>query len=428
VFETVKLWAGWMRGPSAEGRLRRRLAGIADILRRVGAMTDEPPPPSDPAVDVVERVVEDACAGCSLYRQCWEAHARAARLEVAALVARAERQRVGPIHLGTYLAARCIRQERLTDVANRVAAAQRQVRRDRRELQDMRDLTRLQLEAVSDLLAAMAVGDDAAGTAPPRRSPLAFAVGIAGRPRRPGDVSGDTPLVRRLPDGRFLVGLSDGMGTGAAAARESATAVSLAADMVAAGFSQRMAVQAVNTALLLQARDETFATLDLVVLDLGRRQMELVKLAAAPSFVRRGGQVRVLRGSAPPVGILRDVAVEPLYNGLEPGDVLVLVSDGVLGPPETGGEDRLVRYLADMPVAPADLMAQTLLALMLDGRTDTAGTLRDDALIMVLTVGTERVGTPFVHIGEQVVGEWLRVTPAGAPRGRRRREGRRDVG
>jgi stage II sporulation protein E len=335
--------------------------------------------------------------------------------------------RVGPIHLDTYLAVHCIRQERLTEAANRTVVTQARARREREEMGEMRQLTRLQLEALARLLGSMAEEVEEVKPRGQRQQALTFAVGVAARPRRRGDVSGDTPLVARLDRGRVVLGLSDGMGTGASAAVESGTALDLVADMLRAGFSQAMAVRAVNAALLLRSQKEEFATLDLVVLDLERHEAELVKVAAAPSFLRRGGLVRVIQGAAPPVGILRDVRVEPMYHRMQAGDVLVMVSDGVLGDPDAGGEDRLQTYLRDMPGDSADVMAQALLALMLDGRPDEAGALRDDALLMVLTV-TEARTQRFVQLGEQVVGEWLRVTPARARGARLPREPGRHVG
>ena len=150
-----------------------------------------------------------------------------------------------------------------------------------------------------------------------------------------------------------------------------------------------------------------FATLDVMVVDLDQHEGQLLKVAAAPTFLVRGGRVEVIRGESLPVGILDSVQVTPLCRKLEAGDVVVMVSDGALLVPDGSGEDRLAGYLTTVAMERPDVMAETLLALMLD--LDEGRTARDDALVMVIRVSGTPVAAP-ERVGGQILGEWRRIT------------------
>jgi stage II sporulation protein E len=413
-FVVLKAWARHLSGPDRQTVVRERVSRMATVLEHMARIFSLGDTGRERTRNPVQMVVGDVCQRCSLYRQCWEQEFYRSYRGVQDLLFRAEEGRVGPMHLDSYLATHCIKPDRLAESANHVAGRSQTEARHRQQLGEARQMARIQLQGMAGLLHDMASDLMEPHQAPERGRRLHFTVGIAKRPRAGGHVSGDTALVQELDRGRVVVGLSDGMGVGPEAAFESGTALELMQEMLKAGFSQTMAVRAVNTALLLRSSEERFATLDLALVDLFRQEAELVKVAAAPTFLKRGELVDVIRAESLPVGIIRDVEVQPMYHKVEPGDVLVMVSDGVLGPPERQGEERLKAFLRQMPVQPAEDMAETLLSLMLEQADDG----RDDALVMVIRIaGNRRHGAE--SLGEQVVGEWRRLTPAP---GRRRRE------
>ena len=59
-------------------------------------------------------------------------------------------------------------------------------------------------------------------------------------------------------DGRLLAAISDGMGSGEAAARESARCISLLRKFVCAGIERDAALAAVNSLLVMRDGEETF--------------------------------------------------------------------------------------------------------------------------------------------------------------------------
>ncbi|MBX5467044.1 MAG: SpoIIE family protein phosphatase [Firmicutes bacterium] len=405
------LWEG--QAPGDLPQRLERLAGVMREMARAFAPTAAAPQPENL---VAERAVAAVCRRCSLYRTCWEGDFYRSYRSLQDLVARAL---AGPVHAGDLrgeLGARCIRPEAVAaEVARQVVAEQS--RADlRRRVEVTRELTQRQLEGVGQLLEEMA-RDWHPPTVRYRSRPPAvdWAVGIAKRPRQGGFVSGDTELVKELPGGLVVVALSDGMGVGPRAAWESGTAMALADRLLEAGFSPELAVRAVNATLLLRnPEEETFATLDLLVVDRVGRAGTVVKLAAPPSYLVRRGRVHKIGGAAPPVGILPTVPVEPQRCAFEPGDVLVMVTDGVLERDQAAGEERLAQFLAELPVTDSQMMAETILSFMLGHDRDG----RDDATVAVVRILPRGVRETLGRVWAGVtVGEWRRVT---APPSRRR--------
>lgn len=418
-------WIRWLQARTAElapkdaPRMQDRILDLARVLDEMARLfqTADGHEPSGPAA--LPAVVGAVCRRCSLYARCWEVSAEASARGVGTLLERARRDAVGPAHVAAELSGRCIKPERIADAVNRVASEQRRLEQRDRLLLDTRQLVRRQLNAMADL-----VSDMARETVTRRRPPagaerLAFTVGVAKRARGGGSVSGDTHLVQEVLPGWVAIGLSDGMGAGPEAAWESQAALSLLEEMLRAGFSETLSVRAVNTALLVRDPAERFATLDVMMIDVHQHEAELLKVAAAPTFLVKGGHVEVIRGESLPVGIVETVRVTPLYRTLEAGDLIVMVSDGALGQPDRDGETRMAQYLANLAWPPArpDVMAETLLALMLDS---DGGAARDDALVMVIRVDGAPVPVP-ERVGGQIVEEWRRLTGAPGPRVRRAR-------
>ena len=77
--------------------------------------------------------------------------------------------------------------------------------------------------------------------------------------------------------------------------------------------------------------------LDLLSLDLYEGCAGFLKSGAAASFVYREGALFRIRSRTIPLGLLRIVDSEEASFEVRAGDVLLLLSDGVLGESEDGG-------------------------------------------------------------------------------------------
>lgn len=153
--------------------------------------------------------------------------------------------------------------------------------------------------------------------------------GSCSRSSEEGAPCGDTLTTVHLPDGLYMAALADGMGHGDEAQRESRAAVELMEDFLLARFEPEAALHGVND-LLLSRGGECFSTMDLMLIDLAQGTLKAMKIGAVSSYVRRGRRVIEVGGDALPMGIVEKVKPSVTQMQLQDGDVLVLLSDGVV--------------------------------------------------------------------------------------------------
>jgi stage II sporulation protein E len=141
--------------------------------------------------------------------------------------------------------------------------------------------------------------------------------------------SGDSYSAMELRNGSSLLVLSDGMGSGERAKRESAATVGLLEDFIESGFDKELAVRMINSVLILKSSEESFSTLDICSVDLYTGRAEFIKIGAAETFLLRDGTVSVIRSASLPIGMLNDVDLEITERQLKHGDIILMVTDGV---------------------------------------------------------------------------------------------------
>ena len=111
--------------------------------------------------------------------------------------------------------------------------------------------------------------------------------GVARLTREQEKVSGDNYICRQEEDGRFFLCLSDGMGSGMEAFKESEIVVELLEQFMESGLSQETAARMVNSALLLKGREGMFSTVDICAVDLYTGICNFLKAGASSTFIKR---------------------------------------------------------------------------------------------------------------------------------------------
>ena len=156
-------------------------------------------------------------------------------------------------------------------------------------------------------------------------------IGVAAQGRRGARISGDRGVCFHTDDGRLYAILCDGMGTGQDAAQESTTAVDTLSELIQAGMQPDHAMEFLNGMYILRDTG-CFSTMDVLELSLITGQGTLYKWGAAPSYVKSGKIVKKLGTAAPPpgLGVGSTSSAEVIRLSLWGGDMLVLVSDGVV--------------------------------------------------------------------------------------------------
>lgn len=159
---------------------------------------------------------------------------------------------------------------------------------------------------------------------------LSLEIGAATRSRSGEEVTGDSYVSRALPGGRHVLALSDGMGSGVNAMQESRAALEMTVESLRAGYTRAQALSVVNALMLMCTGREMYATMDMCLVDLHSGEAAFEKLGACASYVVRSGEVRTMDAQTLPVGVLPEVESGSLRLTLECGDVVVMMSDGVL--------------------------------------------------------------------------------------------------
>ena len=217
--------------------------------------------------------------------------------------------------------------------------------------------------------------------------PLMAVAGIAARKKDGETVSGDAGTWFKQPDGQLCVLLCDGMGSGPAANRESGLAVRLLEQFLKAGVETEHALSILNSALALRSEDEGgFTTVDLLRLDLFTGRAEIYKFGAAPTYVKTKDGIRRISSASLPAGVSLRGSARPDCTRLklEPGDCVLMVSDGICG---TGDDQWLRERLAAFSgSSPKELAA----ALITDGPEDGP---TDDRTALVVRVARRPVET-----------------------------------
>ena len=155
-------------------------------------------------------------------------------------------------------------------------------------------------------------------------------IGVAKTHKDGEGVSGDSNLQISLEDGKYLLAISDGMGSGPNARKSSQIAIKMLGRLLSNGFDKETSIELINNTIAANIKDETYATLDIMVLDLYAGNVEYIKNGAAPTFIKNKKQVDIIKNIALPAGILKDIDLIVYDRDIENNDIIVMCSDGVL--------------------------------------------------------------------------------------------------
>ena len=189
------------------------------------------------------------------------------------------------------------------------------------------------------------------------RAPYRAVVGIGRQQKEGALVSGDNACYFLTDTGTACLLLSDGMGSGAAASRDSRMLITSLERFLRAGISVGDALHAVSPALRLRSDGMRFTTLDAFTLDLFSGRAENLKCGAAPTYMRLNGRWTILPGTALPIGLAEeDELGDAVPLQMNDGDIVVMLSDGVTD----GTDDKWVRQLliAHAGDSPKEIAAQ----------------------------------------------------------------------
>jgi serine phosphatase RsbU (regulator of sigma subunit) len=200
-------------------------------------------------------------------------------------------------------------------------------------------------------------------------------------------IGGDLYDWFRTDRGQLGVAVGDVSGKGMQAASRAAMAVHSLRALALPGAAPHVMAKMLNTIVVGQSPSESFVTLAYLRIDAGTSDVDFVLAGHPPPILVRGDVVEVLDVPADlPLGVDDQATFEPHQTRLEPGDRVVLYTDGVTEAREGGdrpllGLAGLVDLLADAGGASAQQIAD---AVWTGVQRFTSGDTTDDCAVVVL--------------------------------------------
>ena len=216
---------------------------------------------------------------------------------------------------------------------------------------------------------------------------LEVSVGVAGVAKEGDSVSGDGFTFMEFDGGKFLLALCDGMGVGKHAAKHSEKTLSLLERLLEAGLSQEAAVKVTNSAMIALNPDESFSTKDAAIIDTSCGKIKFIKAGAPASFIKHHRKIEVIGGGSLPVGIMDEIAPKVEKRSVSPGDMVIMVTDGVIDAfsDKENGEEVLKKLLRELKTTNPQDMAEKILK-----KAKEQKSVRDDMTVLVGSIWEKR--------------------------------------
>ena len=218
---------------------------------------------------------------------------------------------------------------------------------------------------------------------------MKITIGVAKTTKKGSEISGDTSVQTKLDDGKYLIALSDGMGSGKDARKSSRMAIAMLERLLSSGFDKDTSVRLINSSLQITSKDDMYATLDMGIFDLYEGKLEFVKNGACPTYVKNRRNVETLKSLTLPTGIIDDIDLVVYDRELNNGDIIVMCSDGILeSSSEYTNKELWLKFLLE-EIETDDV--QKIADIILNEAMDNGfGVAKDDMTVLVAKVENKK--------------------------------------
>lgn len=142
-------------------------------------------------------------------------------------------------------------------------------------------------------------------------------------------ISGDSAAIFADTTGINYVILSDGMGSGKNAAVDSHLVIGMFRRLICGGMEYKSAVKLINSIMVTKSREESFATLDAIRVDLDNCKVTSIKSGAAATIIRKRNDVIKISSPTFPIGITKQAELYISEHELNENDMIIMFSDGI---------------------------------------------------------------------------------------------------
>lgn len=208
-------------------------------------------------------------------------------------------------------------------------------------------------------------------------------IGLATLPKTGNDISGDSSVQIRLEDNKYLIALSDGMGSGKDARKSSQIVTNMLKQTLAAGFEKEDSLELINSTVKLSS-EEIYSTMDVAVLDLYTGIVEFIKNGSCRTYIKNKQSIDIVEANSLPIGILNDVDFTVYDKDMKDGDIFVMCSDGIIDSNKEQADDKwFIKMLKEINTNNVKKMADIILREAID---NGYGILKDDMTVIVMKV------------------------------------------
>jgi stage II sporulation protein E len=212
---------------------------------------------------------------------------------------------------------------------------------------------------------------------------FAMQVGCSKTNKDGNTVSGDCNLEVRLEDGKYLLAISDGMGSGLKARESSKFVINTLNNLLAKGFENESVLELINSELNLKKDEEMYATVDMSVLDLYKGEMSIFKNGACNTYIKNKKNVEVYSSKEMPVGVLDNISFSEEKVTVNEGDIILMCSDGLLESKDEIRRDWIQEFLKNVNTNNVQKIADLIVSEAID---NSFGMVKDDITVIVAKI------------------------------------------
>ncbi len=208
-------------------------------------------------------------------------------------------------------------------------------------------------------------------------------IGVASAPKSGNDISGDSNIKIKLDDNKYLVAISDGMGSGKEARKGSQIVTKMLKQTLSAGFEKTDSLELINSTVKLST-EEIYATIDVTILDLYKGVIEFIKNGACKTYIKNKQEVTCVESNSLPLGILNEVDFTAYDRDMKDGDIIVMCSDGIIDSNrEKEGDEWFIELIKNISTTNVKKIASIILNEAVD---NGYGILKDDMTVIAIKI------------------------------------------
>src|SRR5712692_1622525 len=209
-------------------------------------------------------------------------------------------------------------------------------------------------------------------------------IGLGLRPAR--EISGDTYDFFVHSEGHVVIAFGDVSGKGVAAALFGALLSGLLRSLAPGRRSPAVLLKALNEKLIERKVESRYVALLLILWHPHAGKLSMANAGALPPMICRDGEILKFRAEGVPLGLLEDREYDEIEFQTQPGDTMVLYSDGIPDQLNRRGEEYGRGRLSKIVRASCHVPAQTITEKIfedLDKFSAGAGAFDDQTLLVM---------------------------------------------